>query len=609
MKLEGANTTVTADKTTPADEAARVVAVAVTDILIERVSVMRSQTGPSPGGAGIQDQKTAPLAPTRSLTDAAPTVSSTPSPYPFTQPLGPQFGGARSASPGLDQQAILDGLAQIALNGLGDASLRRGIDNTFPRGLNPVPGAHPNAGHWHKGEGRHSHGIPTSGLERNQEQPAREEGSCEQPGIRRHGPEGATEDAARAVPRRPDNNVEPRAPQRETPTPLDKIEAPPSLSVPERAAQGGEIRNDLRRDPVSAQPPERTAPPNPDTRAIIDDPRNYSARLIQQLITQELSNRVSHNQEPLTHTSQPLAPISPLLHSRDSINAHADQLRDILQTMTERSIPRSLQEGEPRVTAQAASVGTVGDFTRADPPPRGVAPSIDLQREGRASAEQPSAKRDGEPSGRFESPHPLSTSEAHSGTDIPHTALVQLENGRSLLKAITAAAEKIMSLETLRKLDVALETVVISAAAGVTLGVIGIELVSKEVVKVALSLLGMLRGEKPPEPSLSKAINELEELCERIGVERAESAAEMVADITGQITTTGSALPLEGIIVDGGSLGLTITDISGHFRFSNVPIESGYSLLIQDADYSFTPSKILGTVSTTNHHEIIAITL
>jgi hypothetical protein len=104
-------------------------------------------------------------------------------------------------------------------------------------------------------------------------------------------------------------------------------------------------------------------------------------------------------------------------------------------------------------------------------------------------------------------------------------------------------------------------------------------------------------------------IQELEESCRDRGIEKTERPAGFVADITGVVVLATNGLPVEGVIIDAGTLGSTITDTFGEFRIANVPLETGFSLTCHDHRYSFFPNPIVGTVATMNHFKIQATKL
>jgi hypothetical protein len=191
-----------------------------------------------------------------------------------------------------------------------------------------------------------------------------------------------------------------------------------------------------------------------------------------------------------------------------------------------------------------------------------------------------------------------------------------LEKGTPLVDALSKSIQKVLNIQVLQKLDRALETVVISGAAGIALGVMGGEALLTQLVALSKELLARLRESGPftkeqeaEHQTIEEMIKDLEETCHDRGVEKTERPAGFVADITGVIVFSTNGLPVEGVIIDGGALGTTISDTFGEFKFTNIPLETGYSLTCHDHRYSFFPSPVVGTVSTMNHITINATRL
>jgi hypothetical protein len=156
----------------------------------------------------------------------------------------------------------------------------------------------------------------------------------------------------------------------------------------------------------------------------------------------------------------------------------------------------------------------------------------------------------------------------------------------------------------LRKIDQALETAVISAAAAVALGVIGGDIVLKEILALGRDVLNRLRSRTDQNENheygvkeIRDLVKELEETCADRDVETIDKPAGLVADITGTIRHHDTDLPLEGIEVDGGILGTTHTNSRGEFIFKNVPLDTGYVVYARSAEYTFFPHPAQGIVS------------
>jgi hypothetical protein len=140
---------------------------------------------------------------------------------------------------------------------------------------------------------------------------------------------------------------------------------------------------------------------------------------------------------------------------------------------------------------------------------------------------------------------------------------------------------------------------VISAAAAVALGVIGGDIVLKEILALGKDLLNRLRSrtEKNEIKEIRDLVEELKMVCSDRDVETINQPAEFVADITGTIRHHDTDLPLEGIEVDGGTLGVTLTNSRGEFIFKNVPLDTGYVVYARSAEFSFFPHPAQGPVS------------
>ena len=203
----------------------------------------------------------------------------------------------------------------------------------------------------------------------------------------------------------------------------------------------------------------------------------------------------------------------------------------------------------------------------------------------------------------------LNRSERSVTTETTAQSLAKILKDNSLMDAISKATERIINIGNLKKIEATLDTTVIAAAAAVTLGVIGAEALTKKLLECSKELLQLLREENVESSSLEKAIEQIEridEMCHDRDVEKVENQAEMVADITGDIIHSGTGLPVEGVIVDGGTMGMTFTDTFGRFQFQNVPLDSGFHIQFIDHRHTFDPTTLLGTVSAVNHFTVTA---
>jgi hypothetical protein len=180
---------------------------------------------------------------------------------------------------------------------------------------------------------------------------------------------------------------------------------------------------------------------------------------------------------------------------------------------------------------------------------------------------------------------------------------------------MSKTAQRILSLHTLRKIEYASETAVITAAAAIALGVIGGDLVLKEILTLGQTLLKRIRGEKSHLDERDEAAQELEDTIQELerafadrGVEAITHPSELVADIPGVVVAESTGLPIEGIEIDGGLLGIVHTNANGEFIFKNVPLDSGFTITAKRHGHSFFPCPAVGTVSATTRLSIFCQT-
>lgn len=360
----------------------------------------------------------------------------------------------------------------------------------------------------------------------------------------------------------------------------------------------------------------------PSIQAALNETRNDSARLINQILSGDFLQRAVEQSQQLSEQPQPLDPS--LSAGRLSVSTRLEQLRDNLQTILEQTTPRQSSGDNAMPSPPGTTAQVVGDFTRTEAPSRATVQTNDLAREDRSRDATRPAPGDGPTSSASASRGAAQASSSRerfqergpdgkpfdpqrsSGTDQTTAPTGQLTNERSLLDSITKLTGKLTSIEVLRKIDSALETTVIAAAAAATLGVMGGEILTKRLVELGRELLRYLNKEEVEDLSPEEIIAEIEEMCSDRDVEALAKPAEMVSDISGAILQAENGQPIEGTIVDAGPLGSTITDINGVFIFKNVPLESGYTLAFIDNRYVFNPPSVVGTVSTINHHSITA---
>jgi len=353
----------------------------------------------------------------------------------------------------------------------------------------------------------------------------------------------------------------------------------------------------------------------PAIREVLNDARNDTARLMQQLLGQEVSApRPTAVPTATTGGQTAVAPVlnPALAEARSSVSERLSQLRDALQTTIERSAPQPAANND-RVAPLSPGTTQVGDFTRAEPVAHSARPQTIIQSEGR-----------GTPDGlRIPSPQTDATVRPSAlgpiravGEKMDEVRALPQEKAANLLEAISKAADKVLSIQTLRSIEQATETAVLTAAAAIALGVMGGEIVLKELIALGEDLLARLRGEKQLGEGAEKKIveieqlvRELEEACTDRGVETINQPAGLVADIPGVVKDELTGLPLEGIEIDGGKLGIAYTNSRGEFIFRNAPLQEGFVVVAKCVNYSFFPCPAIGTVSPTTFITIFATEL
>lgn len=382
-------------------------------------------------------------------------------------------------------------------------------------------------------------------------------------------------------------------------TTVERPSTPPNsdtVNTQRPGAQQSPPTIDIERSPRIPEP--IVTPP---IRDALNDPRNDTARLIQQLLANDPS--ASRPQTPPPSEAIQSQTIHPSLSdARAGVNERLTQLRDALQVTIERSSPQPITSPEQN-PLPSHSVANQGDFTRFETTFYGARPTTTVQSEGRSAPDitRPVSVDTNPSAGQ------TSTAQSPTGAIRPvgqpreDTAALNQEKANNLLEALSKAAQKIVSVENLRRLEAAAETAVLTAAAAIALGVMGSEIVLKEIVALSEEFLKRLRGQSPDGEKevvkLEELIRQLEEQCADRGVETITQPAGLVADIPGTIKDDATGAPLEGIEVDGGALGITYTDAQGNFIFKNVPLEEGFAIVARTINYSFFPCPAIGTVS------------
>ena len=364
--------------------------------------------------------------------------------------------------------------------------------------------------------------------------------------------------------------------------------------------------------------------------AILNDTRNDTARVVTQVLASDQTTRPQHDTSDPSLTRA--TPYTNPFEARERVQEKLSQIGETLQAIIERSSPvttPSHKSQEPAHQSYAQSVQ--GDFSRVDVTHQNVKPvsTIEMQDRGVPNRDTDSsslrergalergherAERSGTRVSSDSTTGPLALRAAGAGEST--TIFGPLEKGTTLVEALSKSTQRVLDVHLLQKLDRALETVVISGAAAIALGVMGGEALRKQLLALSREILARLRESGPfteeqdaEYQSIEEKIEDLEESCRDRGVEKTERSAGFVADITGVIVNSADGLPVEGVVIDAGPLGSTVSDTFGEFRIANVALETGFSLTCHDHRYTFFPNPVLATVSTMNHFTIDATKL
>lgn len=390
MKLENA---AVSNKDThhhePEDHTAEIaVAIAVADVVLERMAVMR-------GGAGASEnhhQRNQHTPTTEPATDYSKR-SAGGYQSPGVASGGTSVNPTTSSPPNTPPPSLAD--ATRLADALINAALQRGgFDLNGGYGLGAsgsLPSTPLPAPQWtgHRAPHQNHSTEKTAPVETHKQSPDRphelrnrEDQGRDPTRLRPEGGELRREDIARAVAQVLSGLADERGPKHTPAPPADKSEQPRLTAEPERTA--GEPKPSGPRKEAAQQ--ERPPATSPDVQAILNDPRNDAARLIQQILGNDAANKTPQPQNnELTGRPQPNGPTPntleqiPSQHSsiptmQSSIAAHTDHLRDMLQSVIDRSSPRPPRDVDARPQSQASPVGTTGDYTRVEPPARNAPP-------------------------------------------------------------------------------------------------------------------------------------------------------------------------------------------------------------------------------------------
>lgn len=526
--------------------------------------------------------------------------------------LGP--GSLRGFNPNTESNPLLDALRALRESGLIGATLDKG-DSYRPSAPTPTHGPAPRGtGHDRAPRSHYEHYRPPRDTDHRTEEPRK------------------AESAQREAPRGEDRPARPETPQEqrlrevlekavvqyleratETPPGTDRPAAQARVERPTAPSVG------YHQSPPSIDPDRAPQTPpsivTPAIRDVLNDTRNDTARLLQQLLGADPNaSRPSPHPTPGTTTEASLSPtLNPALtEARAGITERLTQLRDALQVTIERTSPQPLSAPE-RISQTGQGPLQQGDFTRVEAPVHNARSQTSIQSESRAGSDLPRTSSPGleVPSiGISVGPLRAAGQRREESTNPTH------EKASDLLDALSKAAQKILSVESLRKIEYAAETAVLTAAAAIALGVMGSELILKELLALSEDLVKRLRGEKNLGESgeqevveVEQLVRELEEACADRGVETINQPTGLVADIPGILKDNSSGLPLEGFEIDGGALGITFTNAQGEFIFRNVPLDEGFAVVARQDGYSFFPNPAVGTVSATTYLTIFGTKL
>lgn len=398
---------------------------------------------------------------------------------------------------------------------------------------------------------------------------------------------------------------------REQRSPNVKQREAPEEARPERAiskergehnpAERSQAKEQKETPPIHKHAPKEptTAPVVPKPSEVIQEPIQAPSRTTTQEPTREPATTqiTAGPQQPPTieATRAQLSPAISLENARIAVFDKINTLREVVQiapVIAETRGPTfslSYSESKPNEPVAHNSASRTSEQLRPSEPRREVStPSI--------------------------TPSPLTVvdktvapQQTADSTNRSTTPAQEQQRAIQLLDGLEKITSQLMSMTTLRAMDRALETVCLSVVAGGFLGAQGATYIVRETLTATNDIIARIRDMMGIPTTLSKelctvqeSLNQLEKQCLDRDFEKVDSAAGFVSDITGRILLSGSGLPVEGITVDGGSLGTCITNSFGEFHFDNIPLDTGYEITAHDASYLFFPSSFVGTVATAN---------
>lgn len=392
-------------------------------------------------------------------------------------------------------------------------------------------------------------------------------------------------------------------------TPTLRTPHEPSAREPTPQSRGSESgrQTPTETPKTGVQMTSPTIDPERSLKEALNDPRNNTARLLQQILANDPNPSHPQFSANIGTWRDPTA--NPTLNpavadARGSVTDRLTQLRDALQIAIERSSLQPLASPE-RLHFVSHAASQIGDFRAVEPVTYAARPQTAIQHEERSNSDSP------RPLLGQAKPHtgPSLRPAGQGRDDLPSETV---EKANKVLDALTKATQKLLSLKTLRSIEYAAETSVIAAAAAIALGVMGSDVVVTQILALSKDILSRLRGEKETTEQddaiandVDDIVKELELACADRGVERINQRAGLVADIPGTVREETTGLALEGIEIDGGPLGITHTNGQGEFIFKNVPVDEGFAIVAKDAHYSFFPCPALGTVSATTYLTIL----
>ncbi len=165
-------------------------------------------------------------------------------------------------------------------------------------------------------------------------------------------------------------------------------------------------------------------------------------------------------------------------------------------------------------------------------------------------------------------------------------------------------------LSNLKRIEATVDGIFATIATGAVLGAIGTQKLGALITAAILELIKAFERDLHRDENSKEAKTSLHLLITELGdgvrAQIVEDPFALVGDITGRIVEASTGLPIEGLVVYGGSLGTCVTTKSGEFIFKNVPLGSGFILKPLSSNYRFNPEEIAGTATQSSHCQFTA---